>query len=116
MKEKNEENELVIYQTKSGSLEVKSDVGKSTIWASQSQIAKIFGIDRSVVTKHIKNIFSDAELNKKTVCANFAHTGTDGKTYQVQHYNLDIILSVGYRTNSSRAIEFRKWATKTLRS
>ncbi len=116
MKKIKKDQQIIIYQSRSGALEVRSDIHKSTIWASQSQIAEIFDIERSVVTKHIKNIFSGKELNKKSVCANFAHTGNDGKTYQVQHYNLDIILSVGYRTNSIRAIEFRKWATKTLRA
>ena len=72
-------------------------------------------MERSVITKHIRNILKDKELNANSVCANFAHTADDGKTYNVQFYNLDIILAVGYRTNSRRAIEFRKWATKTLK-
>jgi hypothetical protein len=110
------EQHVLIYQAKSGALEIKSDINRSTIWARQSQIAEIFGVDRSVITKHIKNILSDEELDKKAVCAKFAHTGGDGKVYQAQHYNLDIILAIGYRANSARAIEFRKWATKTLRS
>jgi len=116
MKKIKKDQQAVVYQTKSGALEIKSDVKHSTIWASQAQIAEIFDVERSVITKHIQNILSDKELDKKSVCAKFAHTGNDGKVYQVQYYNLDIILSVGYRTNSSRAIEFRKWATKTLRA
>lgn len=68
-----------------------------------------------MITKHIKNIINDRELNKDSVCAIFAHTATDGKTYKVISYNLDVILAVGYRTNSARAIEFRKWATKVLK-
>ncbi len=79
------------------------------------QIAEIFGIERSVITKHIRNVFKDGELEASSVCANFAHTAKDGKTYQVEHYNLDAIISVGYRVNSKMATEFRKWATKTLR-
>lgn len=116
MKKKNEERGLMIYQTNSGALEIKRDVKRGTVWATQNQIADIFGIERSVITKHIQNILSDRELNEKSVCANFARTGGDNKVYQVLHYNLDIILAVGYRTNSGRAIEFRKWATRTLRA
>jgi len=112
----NKNKQLIIYQAKSGALEMKKDVKHSTIWASQTQIAEIFSVDRSVITKHIGNILADKELDKRLVCAKFAHTGNDGKTYQVQYYNLDIILAVGYRANSTRAIEFRKWATKTLRA
>lgn len=115
MKKNKKNQQVVIYQAKSGALEIKSDRKHSTIWASQGQIAEIFNVERSVITKHIRNILADKELDKKSVCAKFAHTGTDNKTYQVQYYNLDIILAVGYRANSTRAIEFRKWATKTLR-
>ncbi|MCX6763672.1 MAG: virulence RhuM family protein [Candidatus Moranbacteria bacterium] len=106
---------IIIYQSPSGSIELKGDIKKETIWATQAQIADVFGIERSVATKHIRNVLKDKELNQNQVCANFAHTADDGKTYQVKYYNLDVILSVGYRANSSRAIEFRKWATKTLR-
>ncbi len=109
-------NELLVYQAKTGAIEVKRDLRANTIWATQAQIAEIFNTERSVITKHIRNILSDKELNQNSVCAKFAQTGRDGKSYKVQFYNLDIILAVGYRTNSSRAIEFRKWATKTLRN
>ena len=105
----------VIYQTQSGALELRGDFREETLWATQAQIAELFDVDRTVITKHIRNIFKDAELSEKQVCAKFAHTAEDGKTYQVQFYNLDIILSVGYRTNSAKAISFRKWATETLR-
>jgi hypothetical protein len=107
--------EIVIFQAKNGAIELKGDFKKETIWASQQQIATIFDVERSVVTKHIKNIFKDEELNEKAVCANFAHTAKDGKVYAVKFYNLDILLSVGYRTNSNKAIEFRQWATGVLR-
>jgi len=109
-------NEVIIFQTKSGSIELKGDIQKKTIWATQEQIANVFGSERSVITKHIRNIFNDKELKLNSVCAKFAHTASDGKIYQVQMYNLDIILAVGYRVNSVRAIAFRQWATKTLRS
>ncbi len=111
MKKKN----LIIYQAKSGAIELKGDYKAETIWATQAQIAEVFGVERSVITKHIRNILKDKELDKNSVCAKFAHTADDGKVYQVQFYNLDVILSVGYKTNSARAIQFRQWATKTLR-
>lgn len=114
--------EVIIYQGKNGEIAFKGDVKKETIWASQAQIADVFDVDRTVVTKHIKNIFSDKELDEKVVCAKFAHTTPHGamqgktQTKEVIFYNLDIILAVGYRVNSSVAIRFRQWATKTLRT
>lgn len=113
--------QLVIYQAKNGKIEFRGDFERDTIWASQKQIASIFEIDRTVVNRHIRNIFKDKELNESQVCAKFAHTTQHGaikgktQTKQMQFYNLDIILAVGYRTNSSRAIEFRKWATNILK-
>jgi prophage maintenance system killer protein len=115
MKPKKLDNQIVLYQTKSGALELRADAGNETVWATQAQIAKLFNLERSVATKHIRNILKDKELDADSVCANFAHTAEDGKTYQVRFYNLDAILAVGYRANSRRAIEFRQWATKTLR-
>lgn len=112
----NKSKQVVVYQTKNGELKLQGDFKKSTVWASQAQIANIFLVERSVVTKHIRNILSDKELDSESVCANFAHTGSDGKTYQVQYYSLDVILATGYRVSSARAIEFRKWATKILRN
>lgn len=120
MKDKTK-NKPLIYQTKDGAIELRNNIKTETIWASKMQIAQIFGVDRSVVSKHIKNIFSDKELDEKVVRANFAHTTSHGaikgktQTKNLEHYNLDIILAVGYRTKSSLAIEFRKWATKTLK-
>jgi len=73
-------NNVIIYQAKSGAIELRGDFSHETIWASQQQIADVFGVERSVITKHIKNIFSDKELNEKSVCAKFAHTADDGKT------------------------------------
>lgn len=115
MKKQRIKNEAIIFQGKTGAIELKGDFRMDTIWANQEQIADIFGIERSVVTKHIRNILNDKELNEKAVCAKFAHTAEDGKTYQVQFYSLDVILGVGYRTSSSRATQFRIWATKVLR-
>lgn len=106
---------MTIYQTQSGAIELRADIAHETVWATQAQISDLFQTDRSVVTKHIRNILKDEELDENSVCANFAHTATDGKTYHVKYYNLDVILAVGYRVNSSRATHFRQWATKTLR-
>jgi prophage maintenance system killer protein len=113
--------DITIYQAKNGAIEFRGDFKQETIWGTQKQIAEVFDVDRSVVTKHIKNIFKDKELDKTVVSAKFAHTTQHGaiqgktQTKTVELYNLDIILAVGYRTNSARAIEFRKWATKTLK-
>ncbi|MDD2657069.1 MAG: virulence protein RhuM/Fic/DOC family protein [Candidatus Pacebacteria bacterium] len=106
---------MVIYQAKNGAIELRGDASRDTLWATQAQIAEVFGVERSVVTKHIRNILKDKELETHAVCAKFAHTAADGKVYQVEHYNLDAIISVGYRVNSKTATQFRQWATKTLR-
>jgi len=91
------------------------DFGGDTIWATQDQIASVFQKDKSGIAKHIKAIFDEGELNEDQVMEKFATTGPDGKTYQVAHYNLDMILSVGYRTNGPRATAFRKWANTVLK-
>lgn len=105
----------IIYQTKKGALELKQNSQLDMVWATQAHIAEIFEVERSVITKHIRNILKDGELDAHSVCAKMAHTAEDGKTYQVQFYNLDIILAVGYRTNSNNAVAFRQWATKILK-
>lgn len=86
-----------------------------TIWCTQKAMAQLFDVDRSVITKHLKNIFDISELQQEAVCAKFAHTALDGKTYNTQFYNLDAIISVGYRVNSVRATQFRQWCTMVLR-
>ena len=86
-----------------------------TIWATQKAMAELFGVDRTVITKHLKNIFDSSELLQNSVCAKFAHTADDGKTYNTAFYNLDAIISVGYRVNSVRATQFRQWCTYVLR-
>ena len=103
---------LILYEDR---LELQLDPRQDTVWASQAQIAELFDVDRTVITKHIRNIFKTGELNQDWVCAIFAHTADDGKTYQVQHYNLDVILAVWYRTNSRKATRFRQWATTRLK-
>lgn len=108
-------NEILLYTTPNGQVKVEMYLQNETIWLTQQKIADLFGVDRSVVTKHLKNIFNTQELNPDSVCAIFAHTATDGKTYNTQFYNLDAIISVGYRVNSTRATQFRIWATERLK-
>ena len=115
MKNKNEGQKLAIYQAKNGAIELRADSKMETVWATQAQIAEIFDIERSVITKHVNSIIKIGELNENSVCAKIAHTATDGKVYNVNIYNLDVILAVGYRVNSQKAVIFRQWATKTLR-
>ena len=102
----------IIYQGKSGEIKFRGDFDRETIWGTQKQIADLFSADRSVVTKHINNVFKSGEVSPKSNVQKI-HIANSDKP--VKFYSLDIILAVGYRTNSSRAIEFRKWATKTLR-
>jgi prophage maintenance system killer protein len=104
--------EMIIYQAKDGAIELRGDFNNETIWATQAQIVDIFGIDQSVVSRHINNIISDNEVNKKSNMQKM-HIANSDKP--VLFYSLDIILAVGYRTNSSKAIAFRIWATKTLK-
>lgn len=108
-------NKIIVYQTRTGAIELKGDYKNETIWANLDQISYIFGRDKSVVSRHIKNIFTEKELIRSSVVAFFATTAGDGKTYKVEYFNLDLILSVGYRVNSKKATLFRQWATKTLR-
>ena len=107
--------EIAIYQSNDGLVKLKTKINNDTIWLSLDQIAELFGKDKSNISRHLKNIFSDGELDKKSVVAFFATTASDNKTYQVAYYNLDAIISVGYRVNSSRATAFRIWATKILK-
>ena len=111
-----ETSNLVFYKNNNGDLDIELLVNGESFWATQKSMAEIFDIDRTVITKHLKNIFADGELDKNQVCAKFAHTANDGKTYNTDFYNLDAIISVGYRVNSKKATEFRIWATKILNS
>jgi len=113
---KNNAGEIAIYKLKNKDVELRVKIEKDTIWLTQLQIAKLFGSERSVITKHLRNIFNSKELDKDSVCAKIAHTAVDGKIYKTQFYNLDMIISVGYRVNSRLATEFRIWATKVLKN
>jgi prophage maintenance system killer protein len=108
--------EIVIYKTTGKEVDLKVHLEKETIWLSLDQVSMLFGRNKSVISRHIKNIFEKDELNKKSVVANFATTATDGKIYKVDHYNLDVIISVGYRVNSKQATKFRIWATNILKN
>ena len=103
---------IEIYQGPGGTVEVRLD--HETVWLNQYQLASLFGRERSVIARHVKNVFTDNELDAASVCAKFAQTASDGKSYQVDHYNLDLIISVGYRVKSKEGVRFRQWATKTL--
>ena len=109
----NEKNEIIIFENQDVKLEV--NMKDETVWLTQKQMAELFGKDRRTITRHIQNIYKDEELNENSVCSYFEHTAGDGKTYKVQYYNLDMIISVGYRVNSKQGIAFRKWATKILK-
>lgn len=111
-----QESSFLLYTTPEGGVRIDVFFYLETIWLTQKRMAELFGVDRSVVTKHLVNIFESAELSEKSVCAKFAHTAEDGKTYETQYYNLDAIISVGYRVSSTKATQFRIWATQTLKS
>ena len=106
-------NQVIIYNN--GELELKVSIDNETVWLNRQQIAKLFDRDIKTIGKHINNVFKDGELSKNQVVANFATTATDGKTYNVEYYNLDVIISVGYRVKSQRGVQFRQWTTKVLK-
>lgn len=106
-------NEIIIFENQSVKLEV--NMKDETVWLTLDQMTKLFGRDKSVISRHIKNIFEDNELNRNAVVANFATTANDGKTYRVDYYNLDVIISVGYRVKSKNGVLFRQWATSVLK-
>lgn len=106
-------NEIILFENQGVKLEV--NMSDETVWLTQKQMAKLFGKDRRTITRHIQNIFKDHELEETSVCSFFEHTAEDGKKYRVQYYNLDMIISVGYRVNSKQGVIFRKWATKVLK-
>lgn len=105
---------FVIFKTSTGKVNIEVFFKDETLWLSQKKMAELFEIDRSAITKHLKNIFASGELEENSVCAKIALTAEDGKNYNTKFYNLNAILSVGYRVNSGRAIEFRKWANEVL--
>lgn len=109
------DQQIQIFTSEDGQAHLEVTLEQETVWLSQAQMCELFGRERSVITKHIRNVFKEGELERNSVCANFAHTAEDGKTYQVDHFNLDVIISVGYRVKSQRGVQFRKWATDVLK-
>ncbi len=107
--------EFLIFTNQASEDSIEVRYQDDTIWLTQKLMAELFSVDRSVITKHLQNIFNDNELDQDSVCASFAHTAADGKNYTTNFYNLDAIISVGYRVNSRRATQFRQWATRVLR-
>ncbi len=107
--------EFILYQSEDGRTRVEVRMFRETVWLSLSQLAALFQRDKSVISRHIRNVFEEGELIRDSVVANFATTASDGKTYQVDYFNLDVILSVGYRVKSRRGTQFRVWATQRLK-
>lgn len=107
--------EFLLYQTEDGRTRLEVRVPQETVWLSLNQMAELFQRDKSVISRHINNVFGEGELVREGVAANFATTAADGKTYQVEFYNLDVIISVGYRVKSQRGTQFRIWATQRSR-
>ena len=105
---------IEIYRSPEGNIELNVKLENDTVWLTQSQMAELFGRDRTVISRHVNNCFKEGELDKSLVCAKFAHTAEDGKIYNTQFYNLDAVISVGYRVNSLQATRFRQWTTKIL--
>jgi hypothetical protein len=108
-------SEIIMYQTEDGLTKIETTFDGDTVWLSIDQMAELFQRDKSTISRHIKNIFNEGELTRNSVVANFATTAADGKKYQVDYYNLDVIISVGYRVKSLRGTQFRIWASNVLK-
>lgn len=106
---------LIMYVAEDGVTRIQATFDRDTVWLSIDQMAELFQRDRSVIGKHVRSVFAEGELNKNSVWAKFAYTAADGKTYQVDYYNLDVIISVGYRVKSIRGTQFRIWANNVLK-
>ena len=107
--------DFLIYTTPEGDVKIEAFLHKENIWLTQDKMSELFGVQRPAITKHLQNIFESHELNEKSVSSILEHTATDGKKYKTKFYNLDAIISVGYRVNSKQATLFRIWATKVLK-
>jgi len=114
--EKNDNwSQIILYQTEDGQAKIQVKLEDETVWLTQDQMAELFDKGRSTITEHIWNVFKEKELDEKSVCREFRRTGSDGKDYAVKRYNLDVIISVGYRIKSLRGTQFRIWATQRLK-
>jgi hypothetical protein len=113
---KNEKNnQIIIYSTEDGEMKLEVKLENETVWLSQKQMAELFDKDRKTITRHIQNVFNERELEENSVCSEYEHTAIDNKKYNIKYYNLDVIISVGYRVKSLRGTQFRIWATQKLR-
>lgn len=111
----NQQSQMIIYTTEDGLAKIETTFDGDTVWLSIDQMAELFQRDRSVIGKHVRNVFKEGELVKESVWAKFAYTAADGKVYDVDFYNLDVIISVGYRVKSKRGTQFRIWTTNILK-
>ena len=111
----NDDSKIIIYTTEDGLVKIDTTFDSETVWLSIDQMAVLYQRDKSTISRHIKNVFEEGELIKDSVVAKFATTASDGKTYQVEYYNLDVIISVGYRVKSKRGVQFRIWATNLIK-
>lgn len=111
----NDPGEIILFQTEDGQTQVDVRLVNETVWLSAGQMADLFHRDKSTIARHIQNVFEEGELKRESVVALFATTAADGKTYQVEHFSLDVVISVGYRVKSVRGVQFRVWATQQLR-
>ena len=110
-----DKGQFLLYQTPDGDSQIEVKLQNDTVWLSLDQMAELFQRNKSTISRHVKNVLEDGELEEKSVVAFFATTATDSKTYSVAYYNLDMIISVGYRVHSYRGVQFRIWATKVLK-
>lgn len=108
-------SDILIYQNQEGNIKIDVQLQDETVWLSQAQMAELFGKDKRTISEHIGNIFKEGELDENSVVRNFRTTATDGKTYATNHYNLDVVISVGYRVKSVQGTQFRIWATQRLK-
>ena len=113
--EQNDKGQIILYQTQDGESKIEVTLANETVWLTAAQMAELFQRNKSTISRHIKNVFESGELRQDSVVAFFATTASDGKVYQVAYYNLDMIISVGYRVNSYRGVQFRIWATQVLK-
>lgn len=115
MNKQDKNNQIIIYNTEDGQTKIEVQMKDENVWLSQKQMAELFQKDRKTITEHIGNVFEEGELTEKSVCWKFQHTASDGKMYDTNFYNLDVIISVGYRVKSQQGTQFRIWATQKLK-
>lgn len=110
-----ENSNILIYQSENGDTKIETRLEDETVWLTQAQLCELFQKSKATISEHIKNIFTEAELDANSVVRKFRHTASDGKNYDISFYNLDVIISVGYRVKSHQGTKFRQWATARLR-